>query len=103
MNQLIEFIELNSMMGITEFTFYLAETVDQIRCLLQSYSKFNSKVRVTVLKWNLPFYDIWYRGQLSAVNDCLYRVMYKNDHVLFIDLDEFIVLKNFKKIPDFLR
>jgi hypothetical protein len=46
-----------------------------------------------VISWDLPVRDenIWYHGQILAINDCLYRTMHHFSHVVFSDIDEFLV------------
>ena len=57
---------------------------------------------VTLIDWNLPIDDksIWYRGQLVAINDCLYRSMHAFNFLSFNDIDEFIVPHKHRNIPD---
>lgn len=49
---------------------------------------------VTMLPWDLRMRsqkEIRTEGLFAALNDCLYRNMYRHQYVALIDLDEFIV------------
>ncbi|CAH1237600.1 unnamed protein product [Diabrotica balteata] len=92
--QLIEFIELNRLLGVDHFTFYNHTVGNQVDCVLRDYI---DRGLVTVLPWNLDMVsqkDIRTEGLFAALNDCLYRFMYKYTHLLLIDLDEYILPKN---------
>uniref|UniRef100_A0A6P7FPK6 Glycosyltransferase family 92 protein n=2 Tax=Diabrotica virgifera virgifera TaxID=50390 RepID=A0A6P7FPK6_DIAVI len=92
--QLIEFIELNRLLGVDHFTFYNHTVGNQVDCVLRDYI---DRGLVTVLPWNLDMIsqkDIRTEGLFAALNDCLYRFMYKYTHLLLIDLDEYILPKN---------
>ncbi|XP_019880952.1 beta-1,4-galactosyltransferase galt-1 isoform X1 [Aethina tumida] len=89
--QLLEFIELNRLMGVDHFTFYNHTVGPQVGCILQDYI---NRGIVTMLPWQLDMItqkEIRTEGLFAALNDCLYRSMYKYSHVLLIDLDEYII------------
>ena len=57
---------------------------------------------VDVLPWHVPIHvdswppnrrpsEVWYFGQLAALNDCLLRYKHRARYLVFSDLDEFIV------------
>ncbi|KAL3272977.1 hypothetical protein HHI36_014434 [Cryptolaemus montrouzieri] len=104
--QILEFIELNRILGIEHFTFYNHTIGPQVDCLLKEYIK---QGLVTLLPWQLDMIsqkEIRTEGLFAALNDCLYRSMYRYSHVLLIDLDEFIVPRNNDTLPqliDFLN
>ena len=95
----IEFIELNRMFGVEHFIFYNFDiTNNEILKLMNFYAKQNI---VTLIDWKLPSVirknQIWYNGQLSAHNDCLYRAMSLTQYLAIIDIDEYLVPHNDKR------
>ena len=96
-NRLIEFVELNSILGADHFIFYIYEgdsagnysnpNIDEI---LQYYEKVGL---VTVHPWRLPFLsdDIWHYGWKLAMHHCLLTNMWTYKYLLFSDIDEFLV------------
>lgn len=92
---LIQFIELSKILGASHFTFYkhnISETVEKILIYYQNLGE------VTVVNWTLPpevsEREIWYHGQILAIQDCLYRNMARFEYLIFVDIDEFIIPKN---------
>lgn len=95
----VEFIELNRMFGVEHFIFYNYNINNkEVLKLLDHYS--NHEL-VTLIDWGLPSTiqknQIWYNGQLSAHNDCLYRAMSLTKYLSIIDIDEYIVPHNNKR------
>lgn len=98
---LLEFIELNSILGVNHFTLYNHTIGPHASCVLRHYMKqdigqhtlqfdsgqstFNSniskpKVTVNLLPWDLRMRsqkEIRTEGLFAALNDCLYRSMYR--------------------------
>ena len=109
--ELIEWIELNLLMGVQYFTLYKYSIAENIQHVLTYYSK---RGLVEVLPWNIPISvrepeEIHYFAQLAALNDCLYRNRHKTKLLAIIDLDEFIIprkpedltwLDMFSSLPD---
>ncbi|RUS73384.1 hypothetical protein EGW08_018862, partial [Elysia chlorotica] len=92
-------LEFNKILGADRFVFYNYSTGSNVDQVLQKYIKSGD---VTVLPWNLPVRvdtwppskqpsDVWYFGQLAALNDCLLRNRHRARYIVFSDLDEFIV------------
>ncbi|XP_045478105.1 beta-1,4-galactosyltransferase galt-1 [Harmonia axyridis] len=104
--QILEFIELNRIMGVEHFTFYNHTIGPQVNCLLKDYIE---QGLVTMLPWQLDMIsqkEIRTEGLFAALNDCLYRSMYRYSHVSLIDLDEYIVPRHNDTLPqliDFLN
>ena len=95
----IEFIELNRIFGVEHFIFYNFDiSNNEILKLMKFYSNQNI---VTLIDWKLPSVilknQIWYNGQLSAHNDCLYRAMSLTEYLAIIDIDEYLVPHNDKR------
>lgn len=87
----MEFVELNYLLGIGHFTFYKNTIGPNVECVLDRYKKDNL---VSILPWQLDMVskqEIRTEGMFAALNDCLYRNMYKSKFVAFLDIDEIIV------------
>ena len=102
--EMIEWLELNMIMGVNFFTFYNFSASEHLFNVLEYY---RSSGKIEMLAWTLPTIekqegtwtiDIHYYGQLAALNDCLYRNKARSKFVALFDLDEFIVPQN----PDVL-
>lgn len=92
--EVIEFIELNRILGAEKFIFYVELSESTISLDVQRVLRYYSSLNIVhLIDWPLPIRTelIWYHGQSLAINDCLYRHMNDFDHLLFVDLDEFIV------------
>lgn len=87
---LIEFVELTKILGAQHVIFYAHQVPREIQKVLRYYEQIGV---ATVIPWDLPVQDkeIWYHGQLLAINDCLYRNMHRFRYLAFNDIDEFIV------------
>lgn len=95
-HKFVEFIELNRILGVEHFIFYNYDINNKdVLKLLDIYS---SQKLATLIDWKLPSTilknQIWYNGQLSAHNDCLYRAMGLTKYLAIIDIDEYIVPHN---------
>ncbi|XP_022917015.1 uncharacterized protein [Onthophagus taurus] len=100
---LLEFIELHRILGAGHFTFYNHTVGPQVACLLERYV---AEGVVTLLPWDLNMAsqkDIRTEGLFAALNDCLYRSMYRFSHAIMIDLDEFIIPRHNDTIPHLLE
>ena len=92
--EFIEFIELNRLLGADQFILYLELSEDTVSLDLQRVFRYYSSLNIIhLIMWQLPVRPemIWYHGQSVAINDCLYRNMNNFHHIMFVDLDEFIV------------
>lgn len=102
--QLIEFIELNRILGVTHFTFYNHTIGPEVDCVLRDYAR---RGIVTLLPWQhlemVSQKEIRTEGLFAAINDCLYRNMYRYRYVLMIDIDEFIVPHRNATLTDVMR
>ncbi|XP_054284121.1 uncharacterized protein LOC129001015 [Macrosteles quadrilineatus] len=101
--KLTEFIELNTLLGVSHFFFYNHTCSDQVSCILEDY---RSRGRVSVLPWKLDIpsqTEIRTEGLFAALNDCLYRTMYHFSHIALIDLDEFIVPRHNDTLQQFIE
>ena len=99
-NQIIEFIELNRLIGVDHFTLYNHTIGSEVGCILQNYV---DKGLITILPWKLNIKsqkEIRTEGLFAALNDCLYRYMYRYKYILMIDLDEYIVPHSNTTLPE---
>ena len=101
-DRLVEWIELNRLLGVQNFTFYLHSVSRQVARVLEFY---RSRGLVTLVPWKLPSVipvttkSLWppsathlhYGGQIGAYNDCLLRNMHRAKWIMITDLDEMIV------------
>lgn len=117
---LMEFLELNSILGVTHATFYNHTIGAQAMCVLNRYqdgtrdailrrtitTDYVQPMTITILPWSLKMEsqkEIRTEGLFAALNDCLYRSMYSYSHVLFIDLDEFIVPRQNRTLTELIK
>lgn len=101
--QMLEFIELNRLLGMEHITFYNDSIGPNVDCILQHYI---SEGKVTVLPWKLDMAsqrEIRTEGLFAALNDCLYRSMYRFSHVALIDLDEIVMPRHNDTIQQFME
>ena len=91
---LVEFIEVNRMLGASHFYFYDYNASASTIHVLAHYT---DKAHVaTVLPWKLARrFDassvLWNNGRAVAINDCLYRSMARSEFVVFLDIDEILM------------
>jgi len=75
--ELLEFIEFYRMMGAEHFIFYNVSMSSSVRCMLKKYSR---EGLVTALPWKMNLTsngEITSQGIVAALNDCVYRYMYR--------------------------
>lgn len=91
--QLIDWIEMNRILGAEYFVFYNYSILEIDDKTLSHYSK---RGLAEVNSWNLPIKEmsIHYNAQMAAINDCILRHKDNTDFVAIFDLDEFIVPRN---------
>ena len=100
--ELIEFLELNQIFGVTRFTLYRDTVSEQVQCVLKHYEQLGT---IEVLPWDLKIEsqtEIRTEGLFAALNDCLYRNMNRFRYLMLIDFDEFIVPHMNMTIPQML-
>ena len=101
--ELVEWMEVNQLFGADYFVFYNESVHTNVQKVLEQYIK---EGFTETVQWHLPVnvdtwpkkstVDIHYFGQLAAINDCLYRNLYKSKYLVFMDIDEFIVPRTYK-------
>ncbi|KAG7189458.1 hypothetical protein KM043_017154 [Ampulex compressa] len=102
--QLVEFIELHRLLGATHVTLYNDTIGSEASCALKYYE---AKGIVTILPWHhldmISQREIRTEALFAALNDCLYRSMYKYEYVALVDLDEFIIPRHNDTIIELIR
>ncbi|XP_045195020.2 uncharacterized protein LOC123550658 [Mercenaria mercenaria] len=97
--EIIEWIELNRLLGADKFIVYNYSSAINLAHVLEYYSK---RGLTEVVQWNLPVgVDTWpreykpveihYFGQIAALHDCLYRNKGVSEFIVNLDVDEFII------------
>ncbi|MEE6505016.1 hypothetical protein FKM82_005417 [Ascaphus truei] len=100
--QFIQTIEMYKLLGAQRVTIYRNSCSPEMEEALQYYIK---EGVVEVIPWPIQRYlrpseawhhskdnkDIGYYGQITTLNDCIYRNMYRSKFVLLNDLDEIIL------------
>jgi hypothetical protein len=103
--EIIEFIELNKILGVSKFTVYNQSMSEEVSCVLNYYM--NQEHSVYVLAWDLMNADsklhIHDTGGLAARNDCVYRNMNEFHYLMMVDLDEFIIPHVNTSLQDMLK
>ena len=105
--ELVSFIELNKILGVSKFIIYNESMSERISCVLKYYKEQEKKV--SLLAWNLfkesniSMSNMRNRGVMASINDCFYRNMNKYQYLFSVDLDEFIVPKMHETIPEMLE
>ena len=88
---IVQFVEMVQLLGASHVVFYNYSVGWEVDNVLSYYT---SKNIVSVLPWDFGEHEIWYNGQSIAINDCLYRHMSTIKHIMFMDLDEFLIPHN---------
>jgi hypothetical protein len=99
---ILEFLEFQSILGVRHFTMYNHTIGPSVGCILNEYVR---RGHLTLLPWQLPMVsqrEIRTEGLFAALNDCLYRNMYRYAYVALVDLDEYIVPRRNDSLPDLL-
>ncbi|PSN34263.1 hypothetical protein C0J52_18765 [Blattella germanica] len=101
--QMLEFLELNSILGVHHFTLYNDTLGPHVGCILQDYM---ARGIVTLLPWQLNMVsqkEIRTEGLFAALNDCLYRSMYRYSYAALVDLDEYIIPRHNDTLPQLIK
>ncbi|XP_013381768.1 uncharacterized protein LOC106152642 isoform X1 [Lingula anatina] len=100
LNQFIEMVEMNRQLGAEHFTFYNYSIGPRVTKALKHYIK---EGVVDLIQWPVPVKvnvwppiegykeELYYFGQIPALNDCLHRYLHKANVTVMTDMDEFIV------------
>ena len=100
---LVEWVELNKILGVSEINVYNSRVNSEARAVFDYYSERGvMKVRKAA-----PSVDSWCKWcqkltVIAALNDCMYRNMYRYNHLMVIDFDEAIIPTKSYSLPDML-
>ena len=102
--RLVEWIELNQILGVGEFNLYDSHLHKTSRQVLDHYEKLGI-VKVRPSAPAVPSWCYWCQKLtvIPAFNDCLYRNMYRYKHTLVIDVDEFIIPQKETNLKDLIK
>lgn len=90
-SDVVEFIEVNRMFGAEKFQFYVDSVSPRVASCLLEYAR---RSVVEVQPWTVPMKIapfIYQHGQILAINECLYRLMYRTKYVVVQYVDQFTV------------
>ncbi|ELU03800.1 hypothetical protein CAPTEDRAFT_217881 [Capitella teleta] len=90
-NELVEWIEMNRILGAQRFLIYNFTGGSALTPFLQHYV---NEGLVELHDW--PVGTFWqeipeYMGQGALINDCIYKAMYKSKYLMQLDVDEVMV------------
>ncbi|XP_059188170.1 uncharacterized protein LOC131970760 isoform X2 [Centropristis striata] len=100
--QLVQSLEMLQLLGVGRVVVYLTSCSPETQRVLDYYTQ---KGLVEVIPWSmsrylnvsrgwLPYHgpgDLHYFGQIPALNDCMYRYMYRSRYLAQHDIDELIL------------
>lgn len=102
--RLIEWVELNRILGVGEINIYNSSLANTSMQVLQSYVE---EGIVVIREAPPPIQDWSYWPKklsvIAALNDCLYRNMYRYRYVIVTDFDEFIIPSRHYNYADLFR
>jgi Glycosyltransferase family 92 len=101
---LIEWIELNQILGFSHFYFYDRSISKEVACILKEYV---ARGVATVTRWDGSRPNnqgrIRENNMYGTFNDCLYRNMYNYKYLSYFDVDEFLVPKKHENLIDLME
>ena len=105
--ELVSFIELNKILGVSKFIVYNESISENVNCVLKYYEQ--KENIVSNLSWDLvkkfknKKAQVRNRGVMSSLNDCFYRNMNEYQYLFSVDLDEFIIPHMHETLPEMLK
>uniref|UniRef100_A0A8C7S7K4 Glycosyltransferase family 92 protein n=1 Tax=Oncorhynchus mykiss TaxID=8022 RepID=A0A8C7S7K4_ONCMY len=111
--QVTQTLEMYKLLGVQHVVVYNTSCGPDLERLLQSYTQ---EGFVEVVPWPINQHmnpsngwqpsehggDIHYYGQLTTLNDCVYRNMYQSRYVLLNDIDEIIAPYQHQTLPQMM-
>uniref|UniRef100_A0A4W5RFY5 Glycosyltransferase family 92 protein n=1 Tax=Hucho hucho TaxID=62062 RepID=A0A4W5RFY5_9TELE len=111
--QVTQTLEMYRLLGVQHVVVYNTSCGPDLERLLQSYTQ---EGFVEVVPWPIDQHmnpsrgwqlsehggDIHYYGQLTTLNDCVYRHMYQSRYVLLNDIDEIIAPYQHQTLPQMM-
>ena len=90
-SHLVEFIEVNRVFGAEKYQLYVESVSPRVASCLREYAR---RSIVEIQPWTVPpniAPFIYQHGQILAINECLYRLMYRTKYVVVQHVDQFTV------------
>ena len=106
---LIEWFEANMMFGITEFNIYNStlQASEPVQMVLDYYQDLGVLILhqqpPPITNYSVSERDVADISMRTALNDCMYRNMYRYKYAVTIDLDELIVPYRYDTYADVMR
>jgi Glycosyltransferase family 92 len=95
---------MNRLLGITHFYLYQHYITPNVSCVMKEYAE---QGLVTLIDWTGGPYksvdEIRSENMFAALNDCLYRGMYKHKYLILFDLDEYLIPKKHNDLIDLTK
>ncbi|KAJ8012844.1 hypothetical protein DPEC_G00047090 [Dallia pectoralis] len=112
--QFTQTLEMYKLLGVQHVVVYNTSSGPDLERLLHSYAQDGY---VEVVPWSIDKHmdpspgwlfsehggDIHYYGQLTTLNDCIYRHMYQSRYVLLNDIDEIIAPYQHQTLPPMME
>ena len=86
--ELVQWLELNKILGVNHFFVYNYSTVGNTDVILNHYA---NEGWLKVIPWHIPNSDLHNYGQMAMINDCLFRNYKSSKYIINTDMDEYIV------------
>lgn len=102
---LVNFIEMNLILGVDIFTMYFLDVSIQTESSLDEMYNQGKRKILDIVRWNENFKELdplHYYGEILAIQDCIYRNMYRVDYLLLIDLDELLITRRHDSLKSML-
>uniref|UniRef100_A0A8C5Q196 Glycosyltransferase family 92 protein n=1 Tax=Leptobrachium leishanense TaxID=445787 RepID=A0A8C5Q196_9ANUR len=112
--QFVQAMEMYRILGVQKVVIYHTDSSSELKKVLAHYIEHNflelipwpitSYINVSS-GWHYPEHpgDLHYYGQTAALNDCIYRYMYKTRYMALHDLDELILPTTHKNWPELVE
>ncbi|KAI7797672.1 hypothetical protein IRJ41_019556, partial [Triplophysa rosa] len=112
--QYAQTIEMYKLLGVQRVVIYNTSCGPDLEKLLKHYER---EGIVEIVPWPIDTFlnpspgwnfkehkgDIHYYGQLTTLNECIYRHMYQSKYVLLNDIDEIIVPYKYANLPSLMK
>ena len=102
--QLVEKIEMSRLQGVGRIVLYNNSVSSNVDAVLRWYARERTagrdKLEIKVYPWHFPQVDqdgkqeplnIFYFGEMAAIDHCLHRYRHLSRYIMFTDMDEFFI------------
>ena len=103
LEEIVEFIEMNRALGVDIITLYVMEMENETWQFLEDHYVNRGYLRLLRWKKMEKWIPLHYFGQPLLLQDCLYRNMHKVKYLAIHDLDEILLPKTHKTLPQLLN